>query len=152
MIAASRSAQAAAPTVSCDSLTYNWNSSQNQYVFAAAASGSGVSNITGYSFNFGDNQSYNFDFPSGSTANRATGSAGHVYAKAGNYNATVKVLATINGQKQRITSPKCAVTVTIAQPASQLPNTGTQNIIEVFAVSSLIGTAVYQFAVRRSTS
>src|SRR5690349_6235541 len=59
----------AAPGGECKSLTVEQSSDKNYYLFTVTGSGP---DIKGYSIDFGDRQSYNFDFQKTPVSNRGT--------------------------------------------------------------------------------
>lgn len=95
----------------CNTLIFNSNGSDNKsFVFTAKATPTNTT-ITKYDFNFGDGQTKTV------TTSANTAKIDHAYAKAGNYTATVKVSSK---DKADVTSPDCAVKVTIAPPEAAL--------------------------------
>lgn len=95
----------------CNQLIFNSNGTDNKsFIFTAKATPTNTT-ITKYDFSFGDGQTKTV------TTGATTAKADHVYAKAGTYTAFVKVSSK---DKANVTSPDCAVKVTIAPPEAVL--------------------------------
>lgn len=93
------------PVYTCDSLTPQ-KISRDTYSFTAQASASNGARITGYLFNFGDNQS----------TTTSTATTNHSYAQPGNYTITVTAQVDANGVPKTVTSSKCITSVTVVPP------------------------------------
>jgi hypothetical protein len=137
----------AQPTT-CDSLSVSLSQDKNFYVFTAKASGAN-SNITGYTFAFGDSQSYKFTFPAGTSQDHHSATITHAYQKAGVFAASVRVNTKVNGKTGSATSEQCKTTVTVGAPATSLPNTGAGNTIAWFFTASIAGVVLHQYWLRR---
>ena len=131
-------ATADAPAITCTSLSVVLSSNKNYYVFKATASGD-ISKITGYTFGYGDKQSYMVRFDKHTTVSHQSASTTHVYQKNGAYNANVHVI-TANSS---ITSPACNVKALIGPPISTLPNTGATDLARAFTTASAVGITTY---------
>jgi hypothetical protein len=141
----------AVPSVTCQSLSISLSDDKNFYIFNASAAGD-ASTITGYRFDFGDHQSYDFTFSGASTQDRHSASVTHTYMTAGAYTASVQVNTKTAGKVARISSAACRAPITIAPPGSSLVNTGAGNVVALFAGTSLLGTLLYQIWIRRQAT
>lgn len=135
---------AADPPPACQELTANLSDDKDYYTLAATASAGKDNDITGYQFDFGDHQSYTFNFDSQSTKDRRQASVKHTYQNAGTYTVIAKVISNQNGQLVHTSSPECTITVTIAS-AAELPATG-PDIITTLIIAGAIGLTVYWIA------
>jgi LPXTG-motif cell wall-anchored protein len=142
------SADATPAPVTCDGLSAKISDDKNFYIFNATASGDSGS-ITGYTFDFGDRESYSFNFSSAPNPNHHVSSATHTYRKAGSYIAKVHVNAKVKNKTTSISSASCQAKVTIGPPVATLPNTGATNIVGTFIGSSVVGSLVHAFWLRR---
>lgn len=135
---------AADPPPSCQELTAVQSEDKEYYTIAASASATKNNDITGYQFDFGDHQSYTYNFDSQSNKDRSQTAVKHTYQKAGTYTVTAKVISNQSGQLVHTSSPECMTTVTIAG-ATELPATGPEFTTSL-AIASVIGLAVYWIA------
>jgi hypothetical protein len=140
---------AAAPdAVTCDKLKITLSDDKNFYVFTATASGN-ASTITGYRFDFGDHQSYNFTFSPSDAQDRHTATATHTYLDPGNYTPTVHLDTQVNKKNTTVTSPDCQTSVSIGNSPGTLPNAGARGTIGIFISVSLLGITLHQTWLRR---
>lgn len=131
------------PPPSCQNLTVAQSEDKDYYNLAVTASAAKASDISGYQFDFGDNQSYTFNFDAHSTKDRRQANVKHTYQKAGQYIVTAKVLGKNSAQTTaQTTAPECTVTITIAGASTELPATG-NDFTTTLTVAGMIGLAVY---------
>ncbi len=100
---------AAKPTYSCTSLTQK-SLARDTFEFTAKAQADNGATITGYEYNFGD------DNTKTETTSASTNTVSHKYSQAGTYTVTVTALVNANGT-QRATSKECVTTVTVKEAA-----------------------------------
>jgi hypothetical protein len=142
-------ASADASNVSCDSLSATMSSDKNYYIFTAASSGDNT-DISGYTFNFGDKQSYTITFAASSTQDRHSVTVTHAYQSAGNYTPTVQVNTKVGGKTSSTSSPNCRTSLVIQSASSTtLPNTGAHGTPQLFVATFLIGAGLYELRLRR---
>jgi hypothetical protein len=126
----------AAPGGECTSLSVEQSSDKNYYIFTVKGSGP---DIKGYSIDFGDQQTYNFDFQKTPVGDRGTAQVKHTYQKNGNFTAAAKIVTSSVSES----SPACTVQVTIGQPpVSQLPVTGPEDTT-IFLTALFLGVITY---------
>jgi hypothetical protein len=126
----------AAPGGSCTSLYVEQSSDKNYYIFTVNGSGP---DIKGYSVDFGDQQTYNFDFQKTPVSDRGTAQVKHTYQKDGNFTAAAKIVTSTISES----SPACTVQITVGQaPVSQLPVTGPQDVT-IFTTALFLGIVTY---------
>lgn len=143
----SRLAAAAEPGASCDSLIVVESEDKNFHIFSASATPINDSVITGYIFDFGDNQSYEFNYNQDDEKWHGLSTVNHTYSKAGRYKASATVVTNTNGESLRATSEACTTTITIG-PA-ELPTVGSEPLaMESFGVVTL-GTMSHHFFLLR---
>lgn len=131
-----------APT--CQSLQATISPDKNYYVFTVQVSGPSNS-IDGYTFNFGDQQTYHVSFGS-KTTNRQSATATHTYQTPGTYAATA--YATQNGTHLPIGN--CHTNVSVSAAITTLPNTGLGNVIApATLVATFTGIIAHQIWLRR---
>jgi len=130
------------PLVTCDGLSATLSDDKNYYIFRATASGN-PGDILGYTFDFGDRQSYRFKFAGDTGLDRHAATVTHTFKDAGIFAASVTVQTTAKGSSTDIPSEDCKTTVAINLP-DELPNTGTRNLGVLFAAATVTG-----FALRR---
>jgi plastocyanin len=95
------------PAYKCDNLKATLvQNKRYDYDFEAAATATGATTITGYTFDFGDGKSV-------TTSNKTVS---HTYEKAGNYTAKVTVSVKIGSETKHVTDPKCTAPVPIKEP------------------------------------
>ncbi|HSX15832.1 MAG TPA: PKD domain-containing protein [Candidatus Saccharimonadales bacterium] len=133
---------AADALATCDGLSATLSDDKNNYIFRVAASGED-SDILGYTFNFGDHQTYRFTFGKDTGLDRHTAIVTHTFKDPGIFAASVTVQAKSGGHTTTIPSEDCKTTVAINLP-DELPNTGTRNLLVLFVATALTG-----FAFRR---
>ncbi|HUB93366.1 MAG TPA: hypothetical protein VMB52_02580, partial [Verrucomicrobiae bacterium] len=138
------------PAISCDNLNVALSSDKSYYIFTVSASGGG-STIAGYTFDFGDHQSYTITFDGSRNANRQTASVTHVYRATGAYIPSVRIdLASPSSpQAATVTSSNCQTNLTVAPSADALPNTGAGDLIRLLTMTAFTGTITHQFWLRR---
>ena len=134
---ASTAASADAAPVTCDSLTTGLSDDKNFYILTATASGPADS-ITGYSFDYGDRESYHVTFGSRTDSDRHTASVTHTYKTPGAHKVIVHVNVSIHGKSGSVSSDACKTTVAILPPNTTLPNTGS-NFITILVLCGAIG-------------
>lgn len=137
-------AQATPVPVSCISLSSTAPSGSTQYSFTVTAAG--ASNvITGYTFNFGDRQSYSFAFsPNAPRQNKLQATISHTYAGLGVYNASVSIDAKANGRTMSVTSAGCHATIDLGPTMTVLVDTGAGDVSRLFVLASLTGIALWE--------
>ena len=140
------SAFADTPALTCTSLTAVRSNDGSSYAFTAKASGND-SAITGYTFDFGDHQSYSFQFGKrpGQGHHRAT--VMHTYRTLGTFTATVYVDTNKGGKPASTSSPSCHTTV--SNGPKTLVDTGAGNTLAAFVAASFGGLALSQIWLRR---
>jgi hypothetical protein len=127
----------AAPGGECKSLTVEQSEDKNYHIFTVTGSGP---DIKGYSIDFGDQQSYTFDFQKSPTNDRGTAKVRHTYQKEGRFTATAKIITSAISES----SPTCVVHVTIGQPTpTELPTTGSEDSVIVLT-ALLLGVVTYE--------
>jgi hypothetical protein len=129
--------------ITCDHLQVTLSDDKNFYVFTATSSGD-ESTITGYTFNFGDQQSYDFVFSASDKQDHHTATVTHTYLDAGVYTPVVRVNTQVENKSASATSPGCQTTLSIGDTASALPNTGVSGTIGLFATASALGVVLHQ--------
>lgn len=133
-------ASADTSTVSCDKLTQTLSPDNKYDIFTVKSSVPRDAVILSYIFNFGDKQTYSFNFESGTSGDRDQATVNHTYEKAGNYDASVSVLAHSGNRTFTVTSPSCNTSVAFDQPAiNSLVNTGPGDMLSVLAVTVPLG-------------
>jgi len=140
---------AAAPALTCTSLTAVRSSDGSSYAFTAKASGNDGS-ITGYTFEFGDRQSYSFQFSKKANQDRSHATVSHTYLSHGVFTATVYVDTRKGGNPASASSPDCHTTV--SNGPTTLIDTGAGNTLAVFTVTSTVGLVFSQIWLRRRHS
>ncbi len=131
----------ASRSLACVDLTANVkDQAKTKYTFTATASGNNTT-IDYFTFNFGDGSSKNKVTTSNSTATSSV----HTF-KPGTYTITASVtgpLGTFNGSA-------CQTKITVkTQPPKELTNTGPGSVISIFGLTTIMGTALHQFVLRR---
>lgn len=127
----------AAPGGECKSLTAEQSDDKNYYVFTVTGSGP---DIKGYSIDFGDQQSYTFDFQKSPTNDRGTAKVRHTYQKEGRFTATAKIITSAISES----SPTCVVHVTIGQSTpTELPTTGSRDSL-IILTALVLGIITYE--------
>ncbi len=135
------------PSVKCSSLMATASTGWS-YTFTAIASGN--SNlITGYSFDFGDRQSYTVIFNQAVKTSRLTTTVMHTYNKPGAYMPQVHVNTQNNGKHLTVSSPACRTNVAIGPLKNGLPDTGVRNPWALFAFVTVMSTCMCQLWLRR---
>jgi len=147
-IASQSQVAAAASSVTCTSLEATLSPDKNYYVFTAAASGDSNA-IIGYTFTFGDHQTYTVTFGASSSQDRHGATVTHSYQGTGNYTPSVRVNTAVNGKRTSVSSASCRTTVSIGSSGSTLPDTGAGDTLALFAVACLLGTYVHHRWLRR---
>lgn len=141
-------ATADADPVTCESLKTTLSGDKNYYIFEAKATGN-ASSISGYTFDFGDHQSYTFTFKPNATEDHHTATVTHTYQKTGTYKPTVHVVLK-NGQKTtNVTSDACKTTITIEPAPDILPDTGSHVPVLPVVTGTFIGSTVLHYLFRR---
>jgi hypothetical protein len=136
-------------TLACDSLQATPIGDKNSFVLSATSSASNNTAVTGYDFNFGDYQSYSFDFTNSMT-DRQQASVTHTYATAGTYTAHAQVRGRSNNKAVTATSSGCRTTIAIQPSAvTTLPNTGAGDAVSLFFIVSGLGTALHVIWLRQ---
>lgn len=133
--------------VTCDNLSIKLSDDKNHYIFSVKAGGDAAS-ITSYTFDFGDKQSYRFNFEKNSTQDRRTAAATHAYQKASKYTAVVHVHTKSQQGAAGITSGNCQASVDIQPPTGRLPETGVTNTVGLFAGLSVGAAVLHNFWLR----
>lgn len=127
----------AAPGGECKSLAVEQSEDKNYYIFTVTGSGP---DIKGYSIDFGDQQSYTFDFQKSPTNDRGTAKVRHTYQKEGQFKAIAKIITSTTSES----SPTCVVHVTIGQPTpTELPATGSHDSL-IILTALLLGVITYE--------
>jgi hypothetical protein len=129
----------------CSGLQVALSSDKNYYIFTATVTGD-ASTVAGYTFNFGDHQSYHVSFDSSSSQDRHTATATHVYLKNGMYQASA-YFTTALGKHSAVGG--CHANVTVGDVASTLPNTGAGSVAIVFGLAAVSAAALHQVWLRR---
>lgn len=138
------------PAPSCHSLTVKQSDDKTHYELTATTTATN-SDIAGYRFDFGDKQSYTFNFDSTSQKNRATATVKHTYAKNGSYNVTASVVGSKNTQPPSDASASCTVRITISQSSIEvLPATGPDDFLSLVTPLAA-GIITYVIALARKT-
>ena len=147
----SRPAAAVSPSASCLQLASSVSDDKNYQVFTASAAAGSGSTITGYTFDFGDNQTYSFTFGNGTT-DRSRATVTHQYDKNGVYSAKASVQVEAGGRTADISSPDCMSSVALGvQAAAALVNTGPDVAYGVAAAAVVVAVTVhYGWSIRRS--
>jgi LPXTG-motif cell wall-anchored protein len=135
------------PAVVCAGLAAAPDTGAN-YTFTATASGSSDL-ITGYTFDFGDHQSYTVSFSRASKPDSRTATVTHAYQKDGVYAAQVHINAQNNGKLSSVSSRACQTSLTIGSPSGILPNTGAGDTAGLFIAAALVSIGGYQLWLRR---
>lgn len=133
---------AADPPPVCQDLTAKLSDDKNHYDLSVAASAANNSDINGYQFDFGDHESYTFNFDNKSNSNRRQATVEHTYDKAGKYVVTVKVISAKSNQATQTSSNNCTVNITIAGTTDVLPATG-PSTWTTLAIAGIIGIGAY---------
>lgn len=127
----------AAPGGECTKLSIEQSDDKNYYIFTVNGTGP---DIKGYTIDFGDQQSYNFDFQKSPTADHGTAKIKHTYQKYGQFTATAKVVTSTISES----SPACTVQITIgAMTPAELPTTGSNDSLIVLT-AVLLGVITYE--------
>ena len=137
-----------APPVSCTTLTAKLSDNKNFYVFSATAGGDNTA-ITGYAFDFGDHQSYQFTFNPADHSDRHAATVTHTYRSPGTYNPTVRVNVKMHGTATDVSSDTCKTRIAILPAGSALPNTGARNILGLCVAAALIAAPLHSLWIRR---
>lgn len=115
------------------------DSAKTKYAFTATATPKNTT-IDSYTFNFGDGTNEKVV-----TSNTSTTSSTHTY-KPGTYT----IQASVTGPLGTFAGSACAVKITVkTQPPHKLVNTGPGSIVFLFGATTIMGTALHQFALRR---
>jgi hypothetical protein len=138
-------ASAEAVSSTCDSLTAAPSSNTDTYSLTVTAS-NGSTKITGYTFNFGDQQSYTFALPASSGGDQHTATVSHTYPNAGAFTAIAHVDTKVDGKQISVSSPGCHTEITTGPAA--LVNTGAGDTLELFAATTLVGLICHQIWIR----
>lgn len=136
-------ASATSGSTTCDSLSTTLSDDKNYYLFTAGATVGGGDHITGYKFDFGDQQSYTVHFNSDTKDTHEQATTTHIYEKTGTYQPKVTVLVTRGGKSAQVSSQDCTSHVTI-QPAGQLVDTGPGDVVVWFLAASVVGTMLHR--------
>jgi len=136
--------------VTCSTLHISLSSNKNYYIFTATDNGNSAA-ITGYTFNFGDHESYTVKFQ-GSSQNHQSASVTHTYEQAGVYEATASVDTNDGMKPVAVSSPACQASVTINPPASAMPNTGAGDAVGLFVAIVIVSLVGYQVKLRRTNA
>jgi hypothetical protein len=127
--------------ITCDSLHVSLSSDKKFYVFTVLASGDS-GNITGYTFNYGDRQSYHFTFGGvPASTDRHTASVTHAYQTAGSYTASAQVNLKTPSKAPAITSAACKTSITIGKPRV-LPRAGASIPFGISAAGAAIAVCI----------
>lgn len=129
-----------ASTATCQSLTATESEDKNHYDIVATATTNEGARITGYMFDFGDRESYTFNFSNESAKDRQRAAVKHTYAKTGNYTVKADVISTKDGKTSKSSSPNCTATVTVGSQTGVLPATGpndTRILIETIVIGMI---------------
>jgi len=137
----------AAPAVTCDGLSTTLSDDKNFYIFTVTAGGD-TGSISGYTFNFGDHQSYQFNFGASTSQDHHTANVTHTYKKSGTYTATATARVKNGSKTTGVTSPECRTTVTNGPSAAVLPSVGNQGTVRLFSLVAVIGMTAYQLHLR----
>lgn len=140
-------------SVTCDSLSVTPGDDQNTYVLKAAASGPS-SIITGYTFDYGDHESYSIAFGSKIGVDHHSATITHTYKKPGTYTVTAHVTIKTHSKSTDISSNTCKTSATVLPTGSTLPNTGIHGatFLGICAVIGLIVAIFHNFYLRRSST
>jgi hypothetical protein len=136
----------------CNRLTAQESTDKNYYIFTALVSPAPGATITGYVFNFGDNQSYEFNYGSTASNDRAVAVVNHTYESTGSYQANVNVITSTNGKSSHVSSAACTAKITIGPGVTTLPNTGPGNVTAEVADAAgvaLVSTVTHSFVTKR---
>ncbi len=138
------------PVYTCDLLTVNKLDGRNieAKLDYTAKDGASLKTVT---YDFGDNSTP-------LTTDKTD--VHYTYAKDGNYNVTAKLLFSVNGKDQTVSSSSCVKPVSFTTPTtpetpvtpvapSELPNTGAGNVIALFASASVAGAVAYRLFLAR---
>lgn len=138
------SAEAAPST--CDSLTATPSSNTDTYSLTVTAS-NGSTPITGYTFDFGDQQSYTFALTASPKDDQHAATVNHTYPTAGAFTAIAHVDTKVDGKQASISSPGCHTEITTGPAA--LVNTGAGDTLGLFTATALGGLICHQIWIRR---
>ncbi len=134
--------------VTCVSLAVAHSPGKDSYAFTATSSGN-ANAITGYVFDFGDQQSYTVDPSTAGSKNHLVATVTHIYRDNGTYRPSVQIRIGTGSTTSTVSSPTCQVSITTDLPISSLPSAGAGNTIRVFVVAALAGMSLSQFRLRR---
>lgn len=127
----------AAPGGECKGLSAEQSEDKNYYIFTVTGSGP---DIKGYSIDFGDQQSYDFDFQKTPVSDRGTAKVKHTYQKEGQFTAKAQLITSTTSES----SPFCVVQITIGQPTpAELPTTGSHDSL-IALTALLLGVITYE--------
>ena len=122
------------PAPTCHSLSVKQSDDKTHYELTATATATNTTDITGYRFDFGDQQSYTFNFDGPTQKNRNTATVKHTYTKNGSYNVSASVIDSKNTQAPSGPSPNCTVRITIGPTSIEvLPATGPNDLVSLTA-------------------
>jgi hypothetical protein len=141
-------AEAAGAITTCNSLTAQETANEN-YRFSVSAAPGSSETIMGYVFNFGDNQSYEFDYDPVTGINRGQAKIDHIYSNPGTYVVTASVVTAANGKTKTTSSRACTIDVAVGQANSKLPGSGPGNTLVLFVGISTIGTVMHYVLMSR---
>jgi PKD repeat protein len=141
---------ASGPT--CISLQAFPSSDRDFYVFSVTSSGDSKT-IAGYTFDFGDHESYRFMFAARTPKSRHAASTTHTYQKAGTYAVRVSLISKHGKQTHTISSNSCTATTSIGKASpNTLPDAGFSGTPGVFIGSTAAATALHHMWYRRRIS
>jgi hypothetical protein len=146
------SADAALANITCDGLHISLSSNKDYYIFTATASGDPAA-IIGYTFDYGDRQSYTFTFARAATSvDHHQASVTHIYRTAGTYTAKVHVNISSAGKTTNTTSVLCQANVVIAPAGTRLPNAGSSLPISMAVLTAFTAALLAHDRQRRLTA
>lgn len=132
---------ASTPTV-CKSLNVRQSDDKNYYIFTAQSVPGTGATVTHYVFDFGDTQTYRFEFPANATSrNKAV--VRHTYQKSGDFTARTTVFTKTDGKTVKTTSPACTAHVVNGNVAATLAKTGPSDVLTLFAVVVLVSGSLH---------
>jgi hypothetical protein len=128
----------------CNNLAVQESPDKNYYIFRAEAKPVNGATITGYKYDFGDKESFTYNFPK-DAKDRNTATVNHTYIKAGTFSANVSVLVTQNNKTSTITSKNCKESITVGQgQVTELAQVGPESMLPLFGIGIIAGSVYWR--------